>query len=238
MTEALESYYDKSITCPLCENTYKTRKIRTRFSNPSQIDSDFCPHYKDEKTNPLYYLVNVCTQCGFSFTDQFSDHLSEEAKEKIFYSISRAWKTLDFTQYRGKKQAVDSYKLAIYCAEFKLEKPEVLAGLCLRLAWIFRQSNEYVQEERFLRLALKKYEEAYIQNTSFDENMSEMKMLFIIGELHRRLGNHQDAIRNFTKVINHKNKEDDKKMVKLAREQWMEMREQKQTDQDVPENEQ
>lgn len=218
----------------MCETNYKTRKIRARFSNPYQIDSDFCPHYKKATNNPLFYMINVCPQCGYSFNDQFSDTFPEQAKSLIWEKICRSWQQLNLTEERSFKQAVDSYKLAIYCAEYKEEKPEVLAGLCLRLAWLYRGAGEEEQEKRFLQLSLKKYDEAYLKNSSF-QGMTEMTILYMIGELNRRLGNSKDAITNFSRVINHKKKHEDKKMVKMARDQWMVMREKKQTEEEVPE---
>jgi len=235
MNPELEPYYDKNISCPMCETSYKTRKIRTRFSNPHQIDADFCPHYKNPETNPLYYLINVCPQCGYSFNEQFSENFSDKAKATIWDKICKSWKQLDFTKSRTFKQAVDSYKLAIYCAEYKEEKPEVLGGICLRLAWLYRGEKDIEQEKRFLQLALKKYDEAFLKSDSLGENMSESTLLYMIGELNRRLGNHTEAIRNFSRVINHVDKEKEKKMVRMAREQWAFMREKKLTEEEIPE---
>lgn len=236
MSQALTPYYDKNVQCLLCETNFKTRKIRTRFSNPYKVDSDFCPHFKDDSTNPLFYFVNVCPQCGNSFTEQFSTKFADEAKEKIYNQISRSWK-LDLTASRNKAQAIQAYKLAIFCGDTKNETPAVLAGLCLRLGWIYRSEGNQEQEDRFLRLALKKYKEAYETADYDEENMTEMRVLYLIGELHRRLNEFQEAIRSFTMVIAHRNAEKEPSLVKMSREQWMEMRQKKQTVEEIPEDE-
>ena len=234
MNQVLQPYYEKSVLCPLCETSFHTRKIRSRFSNPYKIDADFCPYFKDDRNNPLFYFVAVCPQCGYSSSEQFSSLFPLDSKKHIWEKVSSSWKNLNFCEERSAKQAIDSYKLAIFCGELKKEKHEVMAGLCLRLAWIYRKNGEQEQEKRFMQLAVQKYEEAYLKNESFSESMSEMKVLFIIGELHRRLDQPKEAMHNFSKVIKHQNKDFEMKLVKMAREQWMLMRDQKRVEEEVP----
>jgi uncharacterized protein (DUF2225 family) len=235
MTQQIDPYYNKNYICPFCETAFKTTKIRSRFSNPYQIDSDFCPHFKEDDLNPLFYFVTICPQCGFSFSDQFSETLKPDSKEVVWENFSRSWNQLDYTHKRNRKQALDSYKLAIYCGDLINEKPEVLAGLSLRLAWLYRSESNEENEARFMRLSLTKYEKSYMEKDSFDESMSEMKILFIIGELCRRLGKFSEAVKYFTKVIQHPNRLNETNLVRQAREQWILMREQNRTERELPE---
>jgi uncharacterized protein (DUF2225 family) len=221
----LEPYYEKKIACPYCEVSYSTRKVRSRVANPYKIDTDFCPRYKADQINPLYYNVNVCHSCGYSFNDKFYSFFPPGAKEEIQDKIVRSWRGQDYSNERDFEKAVETYKLAIYCAELKREKPIVLAGLCMRLAWLYRYQEDAVNETRFLQLALKKYEDQLMGSSSFDPDMSEMKVIYLVGEIQRRLGMDTEAVKSFSSVVNHRNKLVEKNVVNMARERWDEIRE-------------
>lgn len=218
-------FYEKKIPCLFCGKEFTTLRVRSRYSRPTKIDSDFCPHYPPGTHNPHYYYVNVCPECGFAFSEEFSPQFPVSTKEIIKVKILSPWEKRkqeqrDYCHTRDLQQALDSYKLAIYAGTLKKEKHAAMAGLCLRLAWIYRTQNIPDQEQRFLQLALQEYEESYQLSDFAGTSMSEMKTLFIIGELSRRLGDYHKAISYFSKVIQHPNKDDEIKMVNLAREQW------------------
>ncbi len=84
----------------------------------------------------------------------------------------------------------------------------------------YRSENNLEQETRFMGMALKAYEESYVLSDFVGTSMSELKVLFMVGELSRRLGQYPKAISYFSKIIQHKDAKDEQKMVNLAREQW------------------
>jgi len=217
---SVEPFYEKKLACIYCSKPFTSLRVRSRFSISYQIDSDFCPHYRSGNYNPHFYFVNVCPECGFAFSEEFSDQFPKGTKEIICVQISGNWTKRDFGQVRDIQQALESYKLAILAGSLKREKNAVLAGLCLRLAWLYRSENNGEQEKRFMGMALKAYEESYVLSDFAGTSMSELKVLFVIGELSRRLGQYPKAISYFTKLIQHKNADDEPKMTKMAREQW------------------
>jgi uncharacterized protein len=223
----LEAFYEKKMTCSFCSKSFNTLKVRSRFSIPYQIDSDFCPHYREGNYNPHFYFVNVCPECGFAFSEEFSDHFPVGAKEVIRVQITGHWTKRNFSQVRDIHQALESYKLAILAGSLKKEKNAVLAGLCLRLSWLYRIENNTEQEKRFQDLSLKAYEESFAHSDFTGTSMSEIKVLFIIGELSRRSGQFKKAVSYFSMVIQHKNAKDEQKIVNLAREQWRVAKEEK-----------
>lgn len=212
--------YSKSMTCPSCKSSYKTMKVRSRFATPSTIDSDFCPHYKDGSLNPNYYYINVCPECGFSYSDEFSQELTVKVKDNISKRLSNKWERRDFGKLRDVNQAIETYKLAIYSGTIVNEKHAVMGGLCLRLAWIFRELCQQEEEKRFLSLALNEFEDSYVHSDFPGTSLSEMKVLFLAGELNRRLGKLQEAINYFAKTIEHPNHSQERRILLLAREQW------------------
>ena len=218
--QSLEPFYEKKLICVFCAKSFNSLRVRSRFAIPYKVDSDFCPHYRAGNYNPHYYFVNVCPECGFAFSEEFSDQFPSGSKEVIRVQITRHWTKRNFGLVRDIQQALESYKLAILAGSLKKEKNAVLAGLCLRLAWLYRTENNSEQEKRFLGLALNAYEESFVVSDFTGTSMSEIKVLFMIGELSRRLGQYNKSVTYFSKIIQHKNAIDEQKMVNLAREQW------------------
>jgi len=218
--QQLEPFYEKKLTCIFCDKPFTSLRVRSRFSIPYQVDSDFCPHYREGNYDPHLYFVNVCPECGFSFSEEFSKQFPKGTKEIIRDQITGHWTKRNFGQVRDIQHALESYKLAILAGSLKKEKNAVLAGLCLRLAWLYRSENNSEQEKRFMGMALNAYEESFVLSDFVGTSMSELKVLFMIGELSRRMGEYQKAVSYFSKVIQHKGAKNEQKMVNMAREQW------------------
>lgn len=216
----LKSYYEKKLTCIYCTKQFTSFRVRSRFAISYQTDSDFCAHYRGENYNPQLYFVSVCPECGFAFTEEFTEQFSKGTKEIIRVQITEHWTKRNFGEVRNIQQALESYKLAILAGSLKKEKNAVLAGLCLRLAWLYRSEKNLEQETRFMGMAQNAYEESYVLSDFTGTSMSELKVLFMIGELSRRLGQATKAITYFTKIIQHKSAKEEPKMVNMAREQW------------------
>lgn len=216
----LEPFYDKKIKCDYCGESFTSRRVRSRFSIPYQVDSDLCPHFRDGNYNPHFYFVNVCPSCGFASSEEFSNVFPSGTKDIIYNKVTKHWKKRDYSQERDIDQALESYKLAILVGSLKRERNAVLAGLCLRLAWLYRSENNDDQEKRFLGLALDAYDKSYTHSDFAGTSMSELQVLYLIGELSRRLGDYRKAISYFSTVIQHKDAKDNQKIVNRAREQW------------------
>lgn len=225
MSEELQPLYDKKIACPVCTQAYNTKKIRSRFIRIEKVEDDFFTHYKDKLLNPIFYEIYVCPKCGYSFADTFSKSISSAALDNIKRQISDNWKERDYSGERTIEQAVEVYKLALLSGSLKKEKSIVVAGLCLRLAWLYRMLEKEDQEIRFLALALENYVSSYIESDYVGTQMTEMRLLYLIGELSRRTGKRNEAVKYFSKVIGHKNRSVETKLVEMAREQWYLVRE-------------
>src|ERR1700730_8397982 len=156
----LEPIYDKKYDCLYCKNTFVSKKVRSRFSKAASFDTDFCPVYKENENNPLYYHIQVCPKCGFSFSEDFSKYFPPGTLEEIEKKVASRWVPHDFSAERTIHQAIQTYKLAVYCGTLKKEKHIALAGLYIRIAWLHRLTNDHDQEQRFLKLAVEEYEKS------------------------------------------------------------------------------
>lgn len=223
----MDILYDRTVTCLVCKQTYTTKKVRSRFIRPIQHDTDFCSYYASEEANPLLYYVHVCPHCGFAATEEFSTYFPPQTLEAIQQNICVNWRGKNYSSARTFTDAVDTYKLGIYSALLKKERHIALAGLYMRLAWLYRSKQQNEEEQRFMRLALEQYIASYEADDFVHTHMSEVRLLYLIGELYRRLGKEKQAIIYFSRVIARKKETIEKGIVNMAYDRWQEIREEK-----------
>ncbi len=225
MMSQLVPLYDKKYTCAICENSFTTKKVRSRFVKVLSYDTDFAPLYADGFENPNYYYVNVCPDCGYSFTDDFSTYFPPGVKQVIEAKISSQWVPHNYGETRTVQEALNTFKLAAYSSTLKKEKHIVTAGLYMRLCWLYRSNENHDQEMRFLKLALKEYTESYSTGDYKGTQVSELRLMYLIGELSRRIGHTQDAVRFFSRVIEKQRQSVEPQIIQMAKDRWQEMRE-------------
>ncbi|MFJ8263320.1 DUF2225 domain-containing protein [Rummeliibacillus sp. NPDC094406] len=222
----LSPYYEKQIECIHCKNKFKSMKVRTNFVKIKESDSDFRPIYEND-VNPLLYNVFVCEHCGFSFTEDFTKYFAPGVKEVIDENITSHWIPHSFSGERTISGALQAYKLALVCGDLKKEKHIALAGLALRTAWLYRAIGNEEQEKRFMKISREQYIDAYSTEDYADTSMSEIRVIYLIAELSRRLGDREQAIRYFSRVIEKQGSSNETKIIEMAKDQWQEMRAEK-----------
>ncbi len=221
----IEPIYLKTFKCLFCHHTFKSSRVRSRFVRVVSHDSDFKPNYKDTEANPIFYNVAVCPQCGFSYTEDFLPSFAPHTTERIQKMIVDNWTHRDFTGPRTIDDAIETYKLALLSARLKEEKPLPSAGLAARLAWLYREKGDQTNEMRFLEVARDFYVESFAQEDYIGTMMSETRVTYMIAELSWRIGDEDEAIRQFSRVIQNQEHSTDPKIIDIARERWQEIRE-------------
>ncbi|MFC5447664.1 DUF2225 domain-containing protein [Paenibacillus aestuarii] len=215
----LEPLYDITVRCSFCTLTFQTKKVRPSFKKASKTDTDFCQHYK--QLNPEYYVVRICPSCGFAHTENFSDQWKPLQREQFQMKVAQNWVRRDYGGERTWEDALYAYKLALLSAQIKEEKSRVVAGLLHHIAWLYREREQWEQEKRFLGFAL----EAYISVFETEGmDLNQARLMYLMGELNRMLGQYQDAVKWFSRVINDK-RIMDAGMIRACREQWIVTRE-------------
>lgn len=217
----LEPLYESTANCPCCETTFPITRVRPSFKNPSSSDTDFCGYY-NKGVNPDYYVIRVCPYCGFSFSENsFTRGLTENQKKLYYKEIGNHWTSQSFLGERSDEVALVTYKRALMIAQL-LEVPNaVIAGFLHHIAWIYRYMKNEAEEQRFLNFALDRYIIVYENESGSDKNA---RLLYLIGELNKRLGNYNDAVKWFSRVVNDKSIMD-AGMIRASREQWKEIAE-------------
>lgn len=216
--------FSRTLKCPCCSNSFSTVNVRISYPKTVEVSTDFCVTYQDEINSPYLYYVNVCNLCGYAFTKN-SSPISTISKALIQKEVSEKWRPRSFGNIRTYEDAITSYKLAIYCSLLKNEKYYILAGLLLRVSWLYRKMNNHLEEERFMLKTLEAYKKSYDIADYVGTEMSEIRVLFLIGELSRRCKLYEEAISHFSKIVAHPNAQLEKGIVEKARQQWQVTRE-------------
>lgn len=219
MSELIPLYSIK-VKCCNCEHEFSTSRVRPSLKRAIRRDTDFCSYYKDE--NPDYYVVRVCPKCGFASTENSADKLAEWQRKAFKEQVGSRWTPRDFGEKRNWATALETYKLALICAQSINDKNRIIASILHHIAWMYRYEGDTEQEQRFLRYSLDEYIKVF-ENDGMGGN--DARLMYLIGELHRRVGEFTSAVRWFSRLINDQ-RIMDAAMIRAAREQWALLREQ------------
>ena len=148
--EATEEDYllDKTTKCPLCDNEFKTKIIKSSKAKAIEPDKDLRPRYQGIDANK--YGATVCPRCGYAALNKFFVPLPAVQfnliREKISYNF-------DGSSFKGDKatysydEAIERHKLALVNSVVKKGKISERAYICLRLGWICRGYGESLDLE-------------------------------------------------------------------------------------------
>ena len=217
----MEPLYRTAVVCLHCKAEFQTSRVRPSFKKPIKTDSDFCTYYRENSENPEFYVVRVCPYCGFASTDSFGQTLNEKQRQAFQEKVASTWSMKDYGGKRTLADAMYVYKLALLTAQIIGERPRVLAGILHHIAWLYRYEGNEEGERRFLQYALTEYVRVYETEGA---EMNGARLMFMIGELHRRLKQYSDAVKWFSRVINDK-RIMDAGMIRACRDGWAAVRE-------------
>ncbi|MDR1205239.1 MAG: DUF2225 domain-containing protein [Peptococcaceae bacterium] len=207
--------YDREYNCPNCGDTFKTKRVLTSKIVVMRKDPDFCPYYRG--VNPLFYEVKICPYCSYAFTDGFGP-LKQAQKAKLRQLHKHGAGSVNFWGERDLDMARESFRRALLIARIIEERHLIVAGLSIRMAWMYRYSGDLREERRFLTQSLNQYELAYEKESFEQMGMDRDTLHYLLGELSGKLGRYAEAKRWFGKVIpSHKVK---RALHNMAEDQW------------------
>ncbi|MCR4441955.1 MAG: DUF2225 domain-containing protein [Peptococcaceae bacterium] len=207
--------YDKTLVCLNCDARFKTKKVRTSRVVITKKDADFCTYYEGE--NPYFYEVGVCPRCGCAFTENFILPTPDK-KEVLRKEYVMKVQPVDLCGPRNIEDALRCYKLCLLCANFLHQPKSIIAGILLRIAWLYRYLGNKEEEERYLVRSVSLFEEVYSYEDPDKVPIEKHRLIYLIGELHGRLGRYLEARKWFNLLFSEKGLEP--ALNRLAREQW------------------
>ncbi|SKA85201.1 hypothetical protein SAMN05443428_106129 [Caloramator quimbayensis] len=194
-----EYLYDKSYACPVCGNNFKEKTVKIGKARLISKDTDLMPKY--ENINPLFYDVVICPRCGYSALIRYFDKIKQDQADLIRLKISSKFKAKIYPDIYDLDTAIERYKLALLNSVVKNAKNSEKAYICLKTAWLYRLKDSKEDEKKFLEQAFIGFKEAYEKEAFPICGMDKFTLMYLLGELSRRLGDNPEALLWFSKVI-------------------------------------
>lgn len=215
-----EVLFDKRYTCPVCDNEFVSKMIRSNKVKAVSQDTDLRSKY--QPADALKYDALMCPNCGYAALSRFFNFMLPAQAKMIKENISENFKGIeikgDFYTY---DEAIARHQLALACAVVKKAKNSEKAYTCLKLAWLFRGKAENLpkdtenydevikelQEEELelLNNAYEGFTSAYSTEDFPMCGMDETTMNYLMAELARRTKRYDEAKRLITKVLTSRN---------------------------------
>jgi uncharacterized protein (DUF2225 family) len=194
-----DKVYGKSIICPVCGIETKISKPKKGSFRMGKKDSDLMQNY--EGINLLFYEIDYCNECGYAALPSYFNKLKDSQKTSITNKITLKWTKNNYEEEYTIDNAIEQHKLALLNAIVKESSLGEKALLCLRLSWLYRLKGDKDNETRFQKEAVGGFEKAYESEPLPIGGLDKPHLLYLIGELHRRLGNNDNASSFFSQVL-------------------------------------
>lgn len=214
-------FFRKDHTCPLCRSRFSTMKPRQKYIVAEKVDEDFCVHYKT--VNPIFYEINVCPKCGYSFNNSTYGTVKAEVGASIVRALVELWKYTNYCGQRSIEDAIETFKLAIKCQKIRGAGDSSMGKLFLKKGWLHRFQNNKELEHRDLERALNHLHRSYDAVTP-ENPKEEMNLMFLLGQLNLILGNENEALKWFIMITQHPQKNTYPYLVNRARDKWQDIR--------------
>lgn len=191
--------YDLTVSCPVCENVFQARQVKSSAYRMQKKDSDFFIRYS--LINPYFYEVYLCNVCGYAALKADFEKIREYQIEAVRKKITPRWQGRRYPEIYDADIAIERFKLSLLNSVVMEAKSSRKALNCLRLAWIHRLKEDTNNEQLFLKQAFDGFNDAYMNEDFPICGMDKFTLMYLLGELLRRLGNFDEANLWFSKVI-------------------------------------
>ena len=143
----------------------------------------------------------ICNSCGYAAMKSDFEKLKSHKKELVLSNVTPKWKPREYPDILDEKLAIERYKLALLNAVLINLPDSTKAMISLKIAWMNRLLDDTTQETLFLRQALEGFNDAYIKEIFPIYGLQRDSLMYLLGELNRKLGNYQNALLWYSKTI-------------------------------------
>lgn len=191
--------FDKSVVCPVCDNHFKTKAVKSKSPRIQSKDSDFFIRYT--VANPYFYDVWICNSCGYAAMKSDFEKLRSYRQELVRSNVTPKWKPREYPDILDENMAIERYKLALLNAVL-IKMPSSTKGMIsLKISWMYRMLGDSEHEKVFLGQALEGLNDAYINEPFPIYGLQRDSLMYLLGDLNRRVGNDEEALRWYSKTI-------------------------------------
>lgn len=215
--------YSVEKICPICGEKIQVTKTRSRLITIKK-DKDFCMHYKD--FNPYYYVIWACSKCGYAADENCFEKVKEADKNTIAEFLIHKKVNIEYKEERTREEGIRAFKLAIFFADLIKERDSHMAGLYLKLGWLYREAEDRDNENAVLEQAIKHYDQSLMKERYPIGNMTDTMVTYLIGALYYRTGNVEKATQYLSRVMNDQRARIEP-VYNLARDLWQDIRAEK-----------
>ena len=193
------------LKCPVCDSRFRSQAVVSTNSFGGKR-TDF--HERAAGTQPLPYLVHMCSRCGYSGSER---DFTEESEVSALVK-EHVWNELAPVLGHGAVTGSEKYESAAKVAEWQGMEPRHIADLLLRAAWCCVDEGDVEAERFFRRKAAWAFEKSL---ESWDGVAREERavLTYLVGELWRRVGDGTKAADWFNRVSG--------EIIDAAGQQWV-----------------
>lgn len=208
--------FDKGFNCPVCDEEFHSKMVRTGKVKLLSADTDLRPKY--QLVDSLKYDALVCPKCGYASLSRFFKFMLPAQAKMIRENISSNFKGIETSgNTYSYDDAIARHQLALANAVVKKAKDSEKAYTCLKIAWLYRGKAEHLpkdtenysqvikelkeQEVELLDNACEGFLSAYSKESFPMCGMDELTVTYLVADLCRRTGRFDEAARWISKVL-------------------------------------
>ncbi len=198
--------WNKKLACPFCNGEFETTRLRASAIRVKDKHSDFGSVF--EGPSPYFYAITACPHCSIAARNEEFEKFNAGYEPKLM-EVCKKMKSSGGAKHEAfhlgelsVEQAVKRHELAITMHQFRAHSDaSELAGLYMHLAWIYRASGNAEGEKKAMASAAAAYQEFYEKGNKLPEKLGEPGILYLIGELNRRIGNAKEGRQYFSRAL-------------------------------------
>lgn len=211
-----EVLFSKSYTCPVCDQEFHSKMVRTGRVRLLSSDTDLRPKY--QSVDSLKYDVIACPNCGYASLSRFFKFMLPAQAKMIRDNITKSFKGIDTeSSIYSYDEAIMRHQLALANTVVKKANTSEKAYTCLKMAWLYRGKAESlaeggdkneeeisklnVKEAELLKKACEGFKTAFATEEFPMCGMDEITLMYLIAELCRRTGQYEESGRWISKVL-------------------------------------
>ncbi|MBD5541398.1 MAG: DUF2225 domain-containing protein [Lachnospiraceae bacterium] len=210
--------FEKSYTCTVCDQPFKTKMIRAGKVKMIGPDVDLRPRY--EHVDVLKYDIIACPHCGYAGLSKTFSYLTSAQAKAIKENICKSFKPRPADaeeKIYTYKEALERHKLALVNTIVKHGKASEKAYICLKTGWLLRGETESLDkddpdydkkkqenekaETQFLKNAYDGFVQARASESFPICGMDELTVDYLLAALAVRFGEFDTASRLISSII-------------------------------------